>query len=99
MPSTSVPSLGSAIDGCCSAALFEADPELAEAIDRERDRQQWQIELIASENIVSRDELVTAIFYHISTRGTSRLLQIALANDTCPNLGAKQTETTLSTSK
>jgi glycine hydroxymethyltransferase len=54
MPSTSVPSLGSAIDGCCSAALFEADPELAEAIDRERDRQQWQIELIASENIVSR---------------------------------------------
>jgi hypothetical protein len=48
---------------------------------------------------VSRDELVTAIFYHISTRGTSRLLQIALANDTCPNLGAKQTETTLSTSK
>ena len=36
------------------AALFEADPELAAAIDRERDRQQWQIELIASENIVSR---------------------------------------------
>jgi len=54
MPSTSVSSSGSAIDGCCAAALFEADPELAEAIDRERDRQQWQIELIASENIVSR---------------------------------------------
>jgi len=28
---------------------LEADPELAAAIDRERDRQQWQIELIASE--------------------------------------------------
>jgi glycine hydroxymethyltransferase len=54
MSSTSVSSRGSAIDRYCSGALFEADPELAEAIARERDRQQWQIELIASENIVSR---------------------------------------------
>jgi glycine hydroxymethyltransferase len=35
-------------------ALREADPEIATAILRERDRQQSQIELIASENIVSR---------------------------------------------
>ena len=54
MPSTSVTSQGSAVDGFCSADLFKADPELAAAVDRERDRQQWQIELIASENIVSR---------------------------------------------
>src|SRR6201987_6367996 len=54
MPSTSVSSQRSAVDGFYSADLFEADPELAAAVDRERDRQQWQIELIASENIVSR---------------------------------------------
>jgi glycine hydroxymethyltransferase len=34
--------------------LFEADPEIAAAIAHERERQQSQIELIASENIVSR---------------------------------------------
>ena len=34
--------------------LLEADPEIAAAIDQERQRQQFQIELIASENIVSR---------------------------------------------
>ena len=54
MPSTSVSSPGSAVDGFYSADLFKADPELAAAVDHERDRQQWQIELIASENIVSR---------------------------------------------
>ena len=54
MPSISVASPGSVVDGCYSAALFEADPELAAALEHERDRQQWQIELIASENIVSR---------------------------------------------
>jgi glycine hydroxymethyltransferase len=43
----------SAVDGFSSVALSEADPELAAAIERERERQQWQIELIASENIVS----------------------------------------------
>ncbi len=34
--------------------LFDADPELAQAIQLELERQQNQIELIASENIVSR---------------------------------------------
>src|SRR5947209_10027414 len=34
--------------------LLQADPEIAAAIDRELGRQQFQIELIASENIVSR---------------------------------------------
>src|SRR2546421_5397898 len=45
---------GSPADGFFSDTLFEADPELAAVIDHERERQQWQIELIASENIVSR---------------------------------------------
>jgi glycine hydroxymethyltransferase len=54
MPSTPFLPTGSAVDGFCSAALFEADPELAAAIERERERQQRQIELIASENIVSQ---------------------------------------------
>jgi len=40
-------------DGFFSDTLGEADPELAAAVDHERLRQQWQIELIASENIVS----------------------------------------------
>jgi glycine hydroxymethyltransferase len=35
-------------------SLAEADPDLAAAVARERDRQHGQIELIASENIVSR---------------------------------------------
>jgi glycine hydroxymethyltransferase len=42
------------VDGFFSDKLFEADPEIAEAIAQERDRQHFQIELIASENIVSR---------------------------------------------
>ncbi|MCH7796486.1 MAG: serine hydroxymethyltransferase, partial [Proteobacteria bacterium] len=37
-----------------TAGLAEADPELAEALHGELRRQQDQIELIASENIVSR---------------------------------------------
>jgi len=37
-----------------SAALAEADPEIAEAIELELGRQRDEIELIASENIVSR---------------------------------------------
>ncbi len=41
-------------DGFFTAALAESDPELAGAIHRELLRQQNQIELIASENIVSR---------------------------------------------
>src|SRR5471032_1788346 len=37
-----------------AAGVVETDPELAAALGRELDRQQSQIELIASENIVSR---------------------------------------------
>ncbi|HUJ98962.1 MAG TPA: serine hydroxymethyltransferase, partial [Stellaceae bacterium] len=37
-----------------SASLAESDPEIAAAIGRELQRQRDQIELIASENIVSR---------------------------------------------
>jgi glycine hydroxymethyltransferase len=54
MPSVPFSSPGSAIDDFYSATLFETDPELATAVERERDRQQWQIELIASENMVSQ---------------------------------------------
>jgi glycine hydroxymethyltransferase len=42
------------VAGFFSDSLGVADPELAAAIDGERRRQQTQIELIASENIVSR---------------------------------------------
>ncbi|MFN7178067.1 serine hydroxymethyltransferase [Hyphomonas sp.] len=41
-------------DSFFSATLAERDPELAAAIGKEATRQQHQIELIASENIVSR---------------------------------------------
>jgi len=41
-------------EGFFSAALGESDPEIAEAIDGELNRQRHEIELIASENIVSR---------------------------------------------
>src|SRR5262245_21801175 len=37
-----------------SAPLAEADPEIAAAIDKELGRQRDEIELIASENIVSK---------------------------------------------
>jgi glycine hydroxymethyltransferase len=40
--------------GFFSASLAQSDPELAKAIDLELGRQQHEIELIASENIVSR---------------------------------------------
>jgi glycine hydroxymethyltransferase len=53
MPVAPFSSQRSAVDGFSSAALSEADPELAAVIERECERQQWQIELIASENIVS----------------------------------------------
>ncbi|MEL6747797.1 MAG: serine hydroxymethyltransferase, partial [Pseudomonadota bacterium] len=42
------------------AGLAEADPEIAAAIDQERARQSHEIELIASENIVSRAVLEAA---------------------------------------
>src|SRR5438046_1602721 len=54
MVSAVLSSPGSVADGFFSCSLSEADPELAAAVAHERDRQQWQIELIASENIVSR---------------------------------------------
>ncbi len=41
-------------DAFFSATLAESDPEIAEAIKNELGRQQHEIELIASENIVSR---------------------------------------------
>ncbi|GAB4187377.1 MAG: serine hydroxymethyltransferase [Thalassobaculales bacterium] len=48
------PSSSPAAAGFFTAGLAGADPDLARAIAEERDRQQNQIELIASENIVSR---------------------------------------------
>jgi glycine hydroxymethyltransferase len=45
---------GCLVDGFFFDTLFDADPEIAAAIGHERDRQRFQIELIASENIVSR---------------------------------------------
>ncbi|MCC6598918.1 MAG: serine hydroxymethyltransferase [Alphaproteobacteria bacterium] len=42
------------MDGFFTAALAEADKDISDAIAQELDRQQNQIELIASENIVSR---------------------------------------------
>ena len=41
-------------EGFFSASLAESDPEIADAISRELGRQRDEIELIASENIVSR---------------------------------------------
>jgi glycine hydroxymethyltransferase len=43
-----------AVDEFFSDTLFAADPEIAAAIAGEQNRQRFQIELIASENIVSR---------------------------------------------
>ena len=37
-----------------STSVQDSDPELADALAKELDRQQHEIELIASENIVSR---------------------------------------------
>jgi glycine hydroxymethyltransferase len=44
----------SSTDTFFNASLSQVDPAIAQAIDHELDRQQNQIELIASENIVSR---------------------------------------------
>ncbi len=46
--------------GFFSASLAEADPEVARVVEQELGRQQHEIELIASENIVSRAVLETA---------------------------------------
>jgi glycine hydroxymethyltransferase len=50
----------SAFDRFFSAGLAESDPEVAEAIGKELGRQREEIELIASENIVSRAVLEAA---------------------------------------
>jgi glycine hydroxymethyltransferase len=54
MLSAHCPDHGSIIEELFSDLLSEADPEIATAITHELERQQLQIELIASENIVSR---------------------------------------------
>jgi glycine hydroxymethyltransferase len=54
MLSSHSPKIGSFVDGLLTDTLCETDPEIADAIARELERQQFQIELIASENIVSR---------------------------------------------
>src|SRR5476649_1492742 len=53
-PSSSSAKTASAPDSFFSATLSEADPEIAAAIAGELGRQRHEIELIASENIVSR---------------------------------------------
>src|SRR5438034_7905929 len=52
--SSSSSKTASAPDSFFTATLAEADPEIAASIKRELGRQQHEIELIASENIVSR---------------------------------------------
>src|SRR5215472_5854241 len=54
MPSRHSSFHGTRVGGFFSDKLFEADPEIAAAVAQERDRQSFHIELIASENIVSR---------------------------------------------
>ncbi len=54
MPATPAPSTAVEIDNLFRADLSEVDPEVAQAIGDELARQQDGIELIASENIVSR---------------------------------------------
>jgi glycine hydroxymethyltransferase len=51
---------GKADEAFFNASLHESDPEIAAAIDKELGRQQNQIELIASENIVSKAVLEAA---------------------------------------
>ena len=53
-PSSTSAKTASAPDSFFTASLTEADPEIAAAIKGELGRQRHEIELIASENIVSR---------------------------------------------
>ncbi len=48
------PDTGNVTDGFFDRGLAEADPDIFDAMQRELGRQQTQVELIASENIVSR---------------------------------------------
>ncbi|MGH7002088.1 MAG: serine hydroxymethyltransferase, partial [Stellaceae bacterium] len=54
MPARSIAAQTASAEGFFTAPLAASDPELAAAIGKELRRQQEQIELIASENIVSR---------------------------------------------
>src|SRR5204862_206167 len=54
MSATPSPKPASDVETLFSAGLRETDPEIADAIRRELGRQRDEIELIASENIVSR---------------------------------------------
>jgi glycine hydroxymethyltransferase len=54
MPAIDQAKAGMTASGFFSASLRESDPEVADAIAKELGRQQHEIELIASENIVSR---------------------------------------------
>jgi glycine hydroxymethyltransferase len=54
MPSVHSSVYADIVDDFFGDTLLDADPEIAAAIDREQERQQFQIELIASENIVSQ---------------------------------------------
>src|SRR5262245_14247202 len=54
MSATSSPKRASEIETLCSAALDAVDPEIDDAVKLELGRQRHEIELIASENIVSR---------------------------------------------
>src|SRR5471032_3228252 len=54
MSATSKPIPASDVESLFSAALADTDPEINDAINKELGRQRDEIELIASENIVSR---------------------------------------------
>jgi glycine hydroxymethyltransferase len=54
MSATTKPTSATATDSLFSASLRDVDPEIADAIGKELGRQRDEIELIASENIVSR---------------------------------------------
>jgi glycine hydroxymethyltransferase len=54
MSATSNPSSASDVDSLFSASLAEVDPEISAVVRQELGRQRDEIELIASENIVSR---------------------------------------------
>ena len=54
MSATSNPSPAGDIEALFSAPLSDVDPDIADVIGKELGRQRDEIELIASENIVSR---------------------------------------------
>ncbi len=58
--STATAAAGADTNNFFTQSLAERDPEIADAIAKELDRQQHEIELIASENIVSAAVLEAA---------------------------------------